>query len=304
MKRVFAFGCSYTAYSYPTWADLLHLDFDHVENWGLPGIGNRAIAERIAECHAKNKFTKDDIVIVQWSSHLRNDWYSTSSNTDRFAGWRTYGSIFNYHNAKLYDKEWIDTFFFEPAYVMHTLNSIVATQSLLKSTGCAWYMTSIGDVRELGNDLRQNDNYGELTNDAVSAGKQGKKAAWRLAKELEVYDDAIWADHKDHWLMPFELFCQTCPEHTFGYLDDREEVFLDLHPTPRQHILWIKQELKDKIGISDNSIAGGLELAEHVEKMQQKFKSNKISFDYSVRKKDKFPQSVQKLMWPGKPYGF
>jgi hypothetical protein len=304
MKRVFAFGCSYTAYSYPTWADLLHLDFDHVENWGLPGIGNRAIAERIAECHAKNKFTKDDIVIVQWSSHLRNDWYSTSSNTDRFAGWRTYGSIFNYHNAKLYDKEWIDTFFFEPAYVMHTLNSIVATQSLLKFTGCVWYMTSIGDVRELGNDLRQNDNYGELTNDAVSAGKQGKKAAWRLAKELEVYDDTIWSDHKDHWLMPFELFCQTCPEHTFGYMDVDDEVFLDLHPTPRQHILWIKQELKDKIGISDSSIAGGLELAEHVEKMQQKFKSNKISFDYSVRKKDKFPQSVQKLMWPGKPYGF
>lgn len=304
MKRVFTFGCSYTTYSYPTWADFLHLDFDHVENWGLPGLGNRAIAERVAECHAKNKFTKDDIVIVQWSSHLRNDWYSANTNIDRFAGWRTYGSIFNYHNAKLYDKEWVDTFFYEPAYIMHTMNGIVATQALLNSTGCTWYMTSIGDIRELGNDLRQNDNYGELTNDAVSASKQGKKAAWKLAKELEVYDAPIWEDHKDHWLMPLELFCQTCPEHTFGYLDEAHRTFLDLHPSPRQHILWMKQELKDLIGISDETISAGLELAEHTEKLQQKFRTNKISFDYSVRKKDKFPQSVQKLLWPGKPYGF
>jgi hypothetical protein len=304
MPRVFAFGCSYTAYSYPTWADLLRLDFDHVENWGLPGIGNRAIAERVAECHVKNKITKDDIVIVQWSSHLRNDWYSSTPHIDRFPGWRTYGSIFNYHNANLYDKKWIDVFFHEPAFMMHTLNNIATTQALLNSTGCKWYMTSIGDIRELGNDLRQNDNYGELTNDAVAASKKGKKAAWKLSEELEVYNDPIWEDHADHWLMPFELFCQTCPEHTFGYIDEKFTVFLDLHPTPRQHILWMQQELKDKINLSDNLITSGLELSEHVEKMQQKFRADKISFDFSVRKKDKFPQSVQRLMWPGEPQGF
>jgi len=76
-RRLFAFGCSYTNYvSSPSWADFLNFDFDHVENWALPGLGCRAIAERVAECHAKNTFTKDDVIIVQWTTHLRHDYHT------------------------------------------------------------------------------------------------------------------------------------------------------------------------------------------------------------------------------------
>ena len=57
MRRLFTFGCSYTSWNWPTWADLLGLEVEHFENWGHAGIGNRAIAERVAECHIKNKFT-------------------------------------------------------------------------------------------------------------------------------------------------------------------------------------------------------------------------------------------------------
>jgi hypothetical protein len=102
MKRFFAFGCSYTNYAWPTWANLLSTNYDEFYNWGLAGIGNRAIAERVAEANVKHQFTKDDLVIVQWSSHLRNDWWHKYSCSDRPYQWKTSGSIFNYINEKIY----------------------------------------------------------------------------------------------------------------------------------------------------------------------------------------------------------
>ena len=62
-KRFFAFGCSYTSYGWPTWANLLSLNFDEYHNWALAGLGNRAIAERVAEANARYKFDKDDLVV-------------------------------------------------------------------------------------------------------------------------------------------------------------------------------------------------------------------------------------------------
>jgi hypothetical protein len=40
-KRAFLFGCSYTEYKWPTWANILKKDLDiPVYNWGLSGLGN------------------------------------------------------------------------------------------------------------------------------------------------------------------------------------------------------------------------------------------------------------------------
>ena len=39
----------FTNYAWSTWADILGCDFDTYENWAYPGLGNRAIAERVAE---------------------------------------------------------------------------------------------------------------------------------------------------------------------------------------------------------------------------------------------------------------
>ena len=62
MSRLFTFGCSFTATEhYPSWSAFLGLEFKHYENWGVSGIGCKAIAERVAECHSKNKFTKESL---------------------------------------------------------------------------------------------------------------------------------------------------------------------------------------------------------------------------------------------------
>lgn len=306
MKRLFTFGCSYTSYAWPTWADLISMDFEFSRNWGLSGIGNRAIAERVAEANVRYQFTEDDTIIVQWSSHLRNDWFHMHSLPERVSHWKTCGSIFNYINEKLYGKKWIDTFFFEPAYFMHTLNHISLTQGLLKSTGCKWYMTSIGDIRNMGTDLRDNTGIGEHT-DLVKPYELGiDKVAWTKIPELAVYDKPIWKNHATHWLAPMELMAKQTPELTHEFVDTqlKNKKFVDTHPSSAQHLLWVKQELVDKLQLSNETIQTSEELVDAIGRLHNQFNFNKQTFELMLAKRAHFPPSASKMNWPFPMEGF
>jgi hypothetical protein len=148
-SRLFTFGCSFTNWNWPTWADLLSVGYEHYENWGFAGIGNRAIAERVAESFVNNKFNENDTVIIQWSSHLRNDYAKTRSVDITGGMWQTKGAVVSPTNQHLYNETWFRNFWDEKAYYLHTLNNIVLVQQLLKSSGCKWYMTSINDLQNI-----------------------------------------------------------------------------------------------------------------------------------------------------------
>ncbi len=307
MRRLFAFGCSYTSYSWPTWADLLGVDFEFSKNYGLAGIGNQAIAERVAEANARHHFTKDDIVIVQWSSHLRNDFFNPYTLPERIGQWKTAGSIFNYMNEKIYDKKWIQTFFYEPAYFMHTLNFISMTQGLLESTGCKWYMTSIGDVRNMGADIRDNTGIGEHTDFINPGDRNSDMVAWKKIPELSLYNDPIWKKYAEHWLTPMETFAKTkCPELTQEFIDTKKEgeTFFDTHPSTTQHMMWLKEELVDKLNISEDSIKVWEGVAQASRDVHQKFKFDKHLFELMISKRTDFPETATNLKWPFRYEGF
>jgi hypothetical protein len=69
----FAFGCSFTNYSWPTWADMIGKEFESYENWGKSGGGNQFIFNSLMECVVKNKISKDDTVIIMWTNISRED---------------------------------------------------------------------------------------------------------------------------------------------------------------------------------------------------------------------------------------
>lgn len=71
-KRIFIFGCSYSAYAWPTWADIT-VDNTDIEayNYGVSGIGNVGIYNRLIASDIKHKFTDEDTIIVQWTSFDR-----------------------------------------------------------------------------------------------------------------------------------------------------------------------------------------------------------------------------------------
>jgi hypothetical protein len=284
MKRVFTFGCSFTSYAWPTWADLLGEEVPHYENWGLAGIGNRAIAERVVECHVKNKFTKDDVVVVQWTTHLRNDFYNQNPDClpERQIGWKTAGSIFNYHNIKIYDQKWIDTFFFEPAYLMHTFNHIAMVQGLLESTGCQWYMSSIGDVRNMGSDIDDGLGHGETL--LLAPDERGvEKLAWVKIPELEPYNK-LWTDYQDRWLRPMSY---TAKENASGFFwfqaKDDKEPWKENHPSPRQHNVWLLENLKPKLGLPLETTPGQQLIIDSIDELHNNNRHDKRKFDHLLQ---------------------
>lgn len=256
MKRLFTFGCSYTNYSWPGWSDLLSIDFDIFENWGIAGIGNRGIAERVAECNVKHSFEPGDTVIVQWSTHLRNDFFHQEGELkDRLPGWKTAGSIFNYLNAPIYGEKWYKTFFDEEAYFMHTLNQITLTQHLLDKTGVTWLMTSIGDVRNLGTDVENRFEYGE--NSIFSALKEKflgtpKYFGYNVTPSLEVYDDAIWGKHSSRWLTPIwnHLRAKNLKDAFYSFPNEEGKMFEDQHFKTDAQAMWLTEVLLPKLNLS------------------------------------------------------
>jgi hypothetical protein len=252
MKRLFVFGCSFTKYSWPTWADMLGVEFEQYENWGMPGLGNRAIAERIAECHVKNKFNKDDIVIVQWSSHIRHDWYKEAFDEEEncIEGWGISSSSPNFSKHR----ENFKKIYSEKAYIMHTLNMIVLTQSILKQTECIWLMTSIGDLRNLGY-----DNVFSFEPESVDSETSmlcneinNNPNDWLIQKkfpEFNSYVDIIWNDNIDRWVEPIFKTILKNKENIWVFEKDNS---IDLHPTPFMHNLWLNQNLKEKLNVEYN----------------------------------------------------
>lgn len=101
-KRFFAFGCSYTHWIWPTWANIIADDLEiPFENWGISGSGNQAIHSRLVECELKNNLTPNDLVIVSWSGWSREDRYLDNH-------WKCGGNIFNntYCDDEFIKKYW------------------------------------------------------------------------------------------------------------------------------------------------------------------------------------------------------
>jgi hypothetical protein len=297
-RRLFAFGCSYTNYvSGPTWADFLNFDFDHVENWALPGIGCRAIAERIAECHAKNNFTKDDIVIVQWSTHLRHD-YHTSLDVHfepgmNNMGWKTAGSIFNEVNIKLHDKRFLKTFFYEPSYIMHCLNHILLVQELLEKIGCTWYMTSIGDWCKLSSDLDYlTGNFEQLHQQPLSIQEN--------LPEYMPWVKKIWEERADRWLMPIAIYAANEMPDDFQYFRDirrPQDRQREQHPNCTQHVGWLNLHLRPKLNLGEPPKEQNL-WCETINTLQKKYYMNQKKFWDLITK----PTIDEDLWWPNDPY--
>jgi len=133
MKRLFTFGCSFTQYTWPTWADILGREFDHFENWGHCGGGNQFIFNSIVECLVKNKLSQNDQIIIMWTNIAREDRYANNK-------WSHTGNIFqsgkstigNFHTKFLSDIK---------GYLIRDLAIIHATKKLLEQYNIPYIFT-------------------------------------------------------------------------------------------------------------------------------------------------------------------
>jgi hypothetical protein len=127
-KRFFAFGCSFTGYIWPTWADVLSKEMPECEfyNMGHAGAGNLFITARITEAHARFKFNQDDLVVVMWTTFCREDRYFNDN-------WNCPGNIFT---QNLYDEKFVKKFADTKGYLIRDLALITSASSFLESLPC------------------------------------------------------------------------------------------------------------------------------------------------------------------------
>lgn len=141
--RFFSFGCSFTNYHWPTWADIVGREFDYYENWGTPGAGNHYIFYTLMECINRNKLGPTDTVGIMWSSAHREDRYLRGE-------WYTCGSVYCGPYPAEYLKNWCDS----NHYLLTTASLIDATRRILDSVGCRYWFYSMVPINLVDDDSR------------------------------------------------------------------------------------------------------------------------------------------------------
>lgn len=152
MKRVFTFGCSFTSFSWPTWADILVEDFKNrgLEgyNFGRCGAGNQFIFIKLMEANAKFKFNKDDLILICWTTMQREDRFANNE-------WKTPGSV---HSQNIYTKLFIEKWADPSFYVFRDSAIMSATNLALKQLNCKSYQFSMHKIKQLdSNNLNSTD---------------------------------------------------------------------------------------------------------------------------------------------------
>lgn len=135
-QRFFAFGCSFTQYHWPTWADIIGKQSDFYQNWGKTGAGNQYIFNALIECQVRNTLTKDDLVCVMFTNFCREDRYVGKS-------WITPGNIFT---QTTYDKKFVKNFADVRGYYIRDLATIYAIDKVLTAIGCKKFYFSMVDI--------------------------------------------------------------------------------------------------------------------------------------------------------------
>jgi hypothetical protein len=202
VKRLFTFGCSFTFYSYPTWANIMSKNFNDIEfyNFGASGGGNQFISNRITEVNRKFKFNEDDLIMVMWSTHCRED---------RFVNeyWKIPGNIFSQNE---YSEKFVKQNCDSIGYLIKDLSLIDLTTTYLNSLpSTSFQMFSVpAQFQHENDDAKLKDSVLETYKDLINQFKTSL---------LETLPNQRWPTHI----------------HYFNYYIN--EMVHEYHPTPKQY---------------------------------------------------------------------
>lgn len=137
VKRFFAFGCSFTNYEYPTWADIIAYDLEvDFYNYAKSGAGNQYIFNTIMQADSFYNFNEDDLIIVQWSSVSREDRYKDSK-------WITPGNIYT---QATYDSKYVAKWANFEGYLIRDFALIKAASEFLQNKKIQYHTLSMAPL--------------------------------------------------------------------------------------------------------------------------------------------------------------
>ena len=103
-NRVFTFGCSFTSFNWPTWANIIEWDLNPNQkfyNYGRIGSGNYYITHSVLEAEVIHKFTENDLLMIMFTGCQREDRFMHGA-------WVTPGNIYFQDQLKDLVKYWDD----------------------------------------------------------------------------------------------------------------------------------------------------------------------------------------------------
>ena len=216
MRRLFTFGCSNTKYVWPTWANIVGLNYDSHLNFGKPGAGNYYIQCRLNEVNQFYGITKDDCVMVMVSSFSRHDFIDNDSN------WRCHGNIYtnDVFDFNFIDKYWSLEYGLTVTWnavenIIKTLNEIGCEYKIMKSFDLSMVEVSPPTVNDKLNDVRK-----------ISS---KVKYIERRLNEILPYENLF-----DFSQNKYGNFSKT------NMYDFDDYPYKDNHPTIDGHLQWVK----------------------------------------------------------------
>jgi hypothetical protein len=209
-KRLFTFGCSFTHYIYPTWADLVAKEMSHAEyyNFGTAGSGNLLISNRIAQANSKFEFTETDLILIMWSSACREDRYVDDV-------WITPGNVFIQKHA--YDKDFVKKYADPVGYIIRDMGLIELTKGYLSKLPCKTLYFAIDDL------------VGENKTDI----KYDRKAQASLSKINDIYKSTL------DGIFPSVLETIGNDIKVKHWLDDQNKPYFDSHPSTINYLDYL-----------------------------------------------------------------
>lgn len=127
--KVMTFGCSFTKYHWPTWADIVLKQAEQygydTDNWGMPGTGNLFIAVQVQHAIATGLLKPGDHAFICWSTFAREDRLVDGR-------WLIPGNIFN---QDTYPRSWVEKYADIEFYALRDCSLINATQAALAGLG-------------------------------------------------------------------------------------------------------------------------------------------------------------------------
>lgn len=153
--RLFAFGCSFTGHSWPTWANILGYEYDILlYNYGRGGAGNQYIFNSLMQADSFSNFTENDLVIITWTNVSREDRYKNNS-------WLTPGNIFSQNT---YDQNFVINYADFTFFGLRDFAAIKASIDFLKYKKCKTYFFKMAEftVLDQWNNVLMPKKYEEL----------------------------------------------------------------------------------------------------------------------------------------------
>jgi len=212
-NRIFTFGCSFTDYVWPTWADMI-LYGNEGFNMGIRGVGNEAILYRLLEVDRKYKLNNEDTVIIIFTTPIR--WDLIISNNSEWSGFgqTTTSSLSKYEN-ELYT---VDGLIFKS---MHTINLI---KDFLDKKGVRYVFGSVNNLYE---------NYGNYFEN------------FKLSNEINSLVDSV----KDNVKLDLQDFHSYLYGVKYWPVSKKWSDISDYHPRPINYYNWVKNVLLKHIDV-------------------------------------------------------